>query len=142
MRRKKKFRQKQFRIKNHSILGDCRIEEHRLVAVNKYKRKIEKFEVVHHEDRNRKNNDPSNIFIMTKIDHDKLHNIDRIIGTKKHLTGTKISEETKKKISDKAIGNQRTLGLKHKIETIMKMQENAASKKRNEFGHFLPMKDQ
>lgn len=47
--------------------------EHRLIAEHTYGKKIPRGCVVHHKDFNASNNAPSNLEVMTKIDHDKLH---------------------------------------------------------------------
>jgi hypothetical protein len=45
--------------------------EHILVAEKKYGRKLKPGEVVSHEDGNAQNNDPSNLKIMTRAEHNK-----------------------------------------------------------------------
>jgi hypothetical protein len=50
------------------------IAEHIIVAESKLKRYLVKGEVVHHIDRNRKNNDPENLQVMTISEHISLHN--------------------------------------------------------------------
>ena len=40
-------------------------------------------EVVHHIDRDKKNNNPSNLLILTKKEHSRLHIPDRIKGIKR-----------------------------------------------------------
>ena len=47
--------------------------EHRLISEFFYDSKIPKGHVVHHKDFNGRNNDPNNLKIMSKKDHDKLH---------------------------------------------------------------------
>ena len=46
---------------------------HDLVVEAIIGRRLEKHEVVHHKDQNRKNNDPSNLQLMTRSEHQKLH---------------------------------------------------------------------
>lgn len=47
--------------------------EHRLVAEAMIGRPLLPGEVVHHIDRNSKNNDPSNLMVLTQSEHAKLH---------------------------------------------------------------------
>jgi hypothetical protein len=49
------------------------IHEHVLVAEAMIGRFLLPDEVVHHKDRNRANNDPSNLQVMTRIEHSRLH---------------------------------------------------------------------
>ena len=58
------------------------IYEHQYVAEQMIGRLLKDNEVVHHIDRNKSNNDPSNLVIMTKQEHSQLHNPDRIRGIK------------------------------------------------------------
>ena len=52
------------------------LAEHRIIATYFHKRKIKKGEIVHHKDYNAQNNTFSNLEIMTKKEHDKLHSFD------------------------------------------------------------------
>jgi len=53
---------------------------HRWVAEKKLGRKLNPGEVVHHRDRNKLNNSPSNLWIFRNQDeHDEVHEIDRAI---------------------------------------------------------------
>ena len=47
--------------------------KHRVIAEQMLGRKLYKGEVVHHKDRNKLNNDPSNLEIMTQSEHARLH---------------------------------------------------------------------
>lgn len=47
--------------------------EHRMIAEHHQNAKINKGFVVHHKDFNAKNNSPSNLQVMTREDHDRLH---------------------------------------------------------------------
>lgn len=48
--------------------------EHRLVAEQKYGRKLTSSDIVHHIDGNKTNNNPENIVVLTRSEHAKLHN--------------------------------------------------------------------
>lgn len=47
--------------------------EHRLVAEQKYGRKLKSSDIVHHIDGNKTNNNPENIAVLTRAEHAKLH---------------------------------------------------------------------
>jgi hypothetical protein len=47
--------------------------EHRIVAEEKLGRALEKGEIVHHIDGNKRNNNPDNLEIMTQSEHASLH---------------------------------------------------------------------
>ena len=51
--------------------------EHVYVAERILGRKLEKNEVVHHIDRNPRNNNPENLVVMTNSQHTRLHNLNR-----------------------------------------------------------------
>ena len=46
---------------------------HRIVAEQKMGRPLQPGEIVHHIDGNKRNNDPSNLEVMTQAEHCKLH---------------------------------------------------------------------
>lgn len=46
---------------------------HRLIVENELGRFLTKDEIVHHKDGNKKNNDPSNLEVMTAAEHASLH---------------------------------------------------------------------
>ena len=46
---------------------------HRIVAEQKIGRKLEKGEIVHHIDGNKRNNSPCNLMVMTQSEHARLH---------------------------------------------------------------------
>lgn len=47
--------------------------QHRLVAEQILGRKLKENEIVHHKDNNKKNNDPSNLEVMTQAEHAREH---------------------------------------------------------------------
>ncbi len=49
------------------------VQEHRLIAEKYLNRYLEKFEVIHHINRNRQDNRPENLYLFTKRKHDKFH---------------------------------------------------------------------
>ena len=46
---------------------------HRMIAEQMLGRPLEKGEIVHHIDGNKRNNDPSNLMVMTQSEHCRLH---------------------------------------------------------------------
>lgn len=46
---------------------------HRVIAEQKLGRKLRPGEIVHHIDGNKRNNDPSNLAVMTQSEHARLH---------------------------------------------------------------------
>lgn len=49
------------------------VAQHRLVAESKLGRMLNDYEVVHHIDKNKTNNNPKNLMVLTNSDHMKLH---------------------------------------------------------------------
>lgn len=49
--------------------------EHRVIASKKIGRQLYENEVVHHIDGNKNNNRPKNLWVMTRAEHNKLHNL-------------------------------------------------------------------
>lgn len=111
---------------------------------------------VHHKDKNHSNNSKSNLQILCKLHHNKLHKKGKAGGgiyprVKKH------SEETKKKISNSALGEKNgfygknwkdfgghpkgMLGKKHSKETLLKISKASKLrwklKKENENVHHI-----
>lgn len=63
-----------------------RIDEHRFVMEQILGRKLESYEIVHHKDGNKLNNNPDNLVVMTLEEHSRLH-----------MIGVTRSEESKRK---------------------------------------------
>lgn len=61
---------------------------HRVVAEQKIGRKLTRYEVVHHIDGDKLNNDPDNLEVMTLSEH-----------SRRHQTGRRMSMETRRKLS-------------------------------------------
>lgn len=80
---------------------------------------IPKGYVIHHKDRNRQNNCIMNLQLMTNQEHVSLHTQGEnnpmygIKGEKHPLFGRRVSEETRKKMSESRKGNNYRLGTKH-----------------------------
>lgn len=51
--------------------------EHRAVAEKKIGRKLLPCEVVHRKDHNKRNNAPGNIEVMTRVEHSRMHALER-----------------------------------------------------------------
>jgi hypothetical protein len=58
-------------------MADGTVLEHRLVAAKKIGRPLSSSEVGHHENEIKGHNDPSNISVMTRSSHARLHNLER-----------------------------------------------------------------
>lgn len=67
---------KMVQVKNHPILGTCRIYQHRLVMTNKLGRKLAYNEYVHHKDHDKGNNCPRNL----KLKSPKQHSAEHLLG--------------------------------------------------------------
>lgn len=61
--------------------------------------------VVHHKDRNKDNNDPHNLIVLTKEEHDEIHKNDRGFkkGSEPWNKGKTFNEDSKKRMSESAI---------------------------------------
>lgn len=57
-------------------LGGASVYEHRVVVENTLGRKLRENEIVHHIDGNKRNNDPSNLVVMTRAEHSRIHRAD------------------------------------------------------------------
>lgn len=77
--------------------NDSDILVHRYVAQKKLGRWLEPWEVVHHIDGNKRNNNPSNLWVCSQQEHDRIHEQNkRIYGTwhepknsRKHIVSRK-----------------------------------------------------
>jgi hypothetical protein len=99
--------------------------------------------VIHHKDKNKLNDDISNLELMLNGEHTKIH-----------WTGKKHSEETKKKISKNSVGNRgqkfseehkkkismANIGKKRSEEAKKKMSESHKGKPSGRKGKISPMK--
>jgi hypothetical protein len=54
--------------------------EHRVVAEKKIGRTLQRWEIVHHKDHDKHNNDPLNLEAMTQTEHARLHLLERHHG--------------------------------------------------------------
>lgn len=103
--------------------------EHIVVAEKKYNRKITRQEAVHHIDRNRSNNHPDNLVVMTHSEHQKLHASEK--GRKRKRTFTSVSSEPKEKRrytgvkKDKLPRGYYYLRTTEKVRKTEKIKENA-----------------
>lgn len=68
-------------------IGGKRIDEHRKVMSELLGRRLNKNEVVHHINGNKKDNRIENLIVLSRSEHSKMHNV-----------GKKLSEETKNKL--------------------------------------------
>ena len=106
------------RVKDHPIVGTCQIAEHRLVMIEKLKRKLLPTEIVHHKNHSfkaRSKNDPRLLKIVTRGEHSKIHKV---------RLGIRHSEEIKRKISASLKGRPSpTKGAKHTKDAIEKIKK-------------------
>lgn len=59
------------------------VAQHRLVASKMIKRPLSSDEIVHHIDGNKLNNKPSNLQVVTKSEHWRIHNQKQMINRKR-----------------------------------------------------------
>ena len=122
---------------DHPFCYKHRVKEERLIMENLLGRYLTKEEIVHHKDRNKTNNDPSNLQVVDSSEHHKLHWIgrSRVLSeeTRKNMAlaqiGRKHSEETKRKMSISRKGKSRK---PFSEETKRKMSEAAKKRKVSE----------
>ena len=77
-----------------AIYADGRKQDkHRYIVEQMLGRKLDTNEVVHHKDGDKWNNDPSNLEVMTREEHTRLHQ-----------TGRKYGEEMRQKCREKQLG--------------------------------------
>ena len=63
--------------KGYKRFKDSNTSVHRWVAEKKLGRKLREGEVVHHKDRNKRNNSPANLHVFrNQLEHDKAHRRD------------------------------------------------------------------
>lgn len=65
----------------HLKHGDKWIREHRIVMQEHLGRELTSDEVVHHKDKDKLNNDISNLEVMTNEEHSRMHAIERDFGS-------------------------------------------------------------
>ena len=74
---------------------------------------------IHHLDENKLNNSLANLVYLTKSEHSKIHN----------KIGKKLSDETKRKLSESLKGNKNMLGKHHTEDVKRKISESHKGKK-------------
>lgn len=72
------------------------ILEHRLVMEKILGRKLLNTEIVHHKDGDRKNNHPSNLILMGRSEHSKLHGLEKSTKTTEQKQKCKTNPEPKR----------------------------------------------
>lgn len=83
--------------------------EHRVIASNEINRKLKRGEVVHHKDYNSLNNDPKNLEVMTKKEHDRIH-AENMVGDKNPMRRAKTEWSEEKWESYKAKQSKKSKG--------------------------------
>lgn len=77
--------------------------QHRKIAVEKIGRLLRTDEDVHHKDRNKKNNDPDNLKVLTKKEHQAEHALEK---------GARLAAWNRENQSQRMMGNKHCLGKK------------------------------
>lgn len=99
------------KVRNHFIVGNARLFEHRLVLIEKLGRLLTSKEVAHHApDKRRRNNHPDNINLIACGEHTAIHNRER-----------KITEASRQKHREAMLGNKNLLGYRHTVASRKKM---------------------
>jgi hypothetical protein len=78
-----------------------RVALHRCVMEEKLGRYLERHEIVHHKNKNTKDNSPENLEVTTQSDHSRLHGAEKTIAIK-----TLICTYCKKNISKRSSKNK------------------------------------
>jgi hypothetical protein len=99
-------------------VNGIKCDEHRYVMEQYIGRKLSRYECVHHKDGDTRNNDISNLEIISLEKHSRLHR-----------TGKNMSNKTKSKISNKLKNNLNSQ--KYSVELILKIKEDIKNGLRN-----------
>jgi len=89
----------------------------RIIMEKQVGRSLTKDECVHHLDKNTMNNDIENLKVLSRSDHTRLHQ-----------KGKEVSEETRGKLSESAMGNKRSLGCVRSEETKQRISKTKMGK--------------
>ena len=89
---------------------------HRLIYEDYYGVSLLSFVYIHHIDGNKSNNNINNLQPMYASDHQRMHNL----GKNNHNYGKKMSDKTKRKISEKVSGENHPLWGKHHSDETKK----------------------
>lgn len=97
------------------VVDGVQVREHRHLMEKKIGRKLRPDEVVHHIDGNKLNNNLDNLVVMTRAEHVLIHdsvskNLSPHFG---HNKGIKMSDETRRKMSESKSGEKHHFYGKH-----------------------------